>query len=50
LKQANNHYQACAARLEAAAREIESLRKKPASTKIAAPKKTATVKKTDGNS
>jgi len=50
LKQANNHYQACAARLEAAAREIESLRKKPASTKIAAPKKTATAKKTDGNS
>lgn len=27
LKQANNHYQACAARLEAAAREIDSLRK-----------------------
>ncbi|WP_153132878.1 DNA-binding protein [Dechloromonas hortensis] len=50
LKQANNHYQACAARLEAAAREVESLRKKPASTKIVTPKKTATVKKTDGNS
>jgi len=35
LKQANNHYQACAARLEAAAREIESLRK----PKAAAPAK-----------
>lgn len=46
-KQANNHYQACAARLEAAAREIESLRKpKPA----AKPKTSPTPKKPNGNS
>lgn len=32
LKQANNHYQACAARLEAAAREIESLKTSKAKT------------------
>lgn len=32
LKQANNHYQACAARLEAAAREIESLKISKAKT------------------
>lgn len=32
LKQANNHYQACAARLEAAAREIESLKAEKAKT------------------
>lgn len=50
IKQANNHYQACSARLESAAREIESLRKKPATPKTTAPKKTATAKTTDGNS
>lgn len=44
LKQANNHYQACTARLEAAAREIESLRKpKPSPAQKA---KQATAKKT----
>lgn len=32
LKQTNNHYQACAARLEAAAREIESLKAAKAKT------------------
>jgi len=56
LKQANNHYQACAARLEAAAREIESLRK-PAPKAAALAKaltKASTTKKntkpaTDGN-
>lgn len=46
-KQANNHYQACAARLESAAREIESLRRpKPA----AKPKTSPTPKKPNGNS
>ncbi|MBS1157778.1 MAG: mucin-associated surface protein [Proteobacteria bacterium] len=44
LKQANNHYQACAARLEAAAREIESLRKTKATPQPKA--KPATAKKT----
>lgn len=49
-KQANNRYEACAARLEAAAREIESLRKpKPAPAKTPKAKPLA-VKKPNGNS
>jgi len=50
-KQANNHYQAMAARLEAAAREIESLRKPikaPAALKVAAKKPAKTA--SNGNS
>jgi len=50
LKQANNFYQACAARLEAAAREIESLKGNKAKAKpTPVAKKPAAVKKTDGN-
>jgi chromosome segregation ATPase len=49
LKQANIQYQACAARLEAAAREIESLRK-PKAAAAAKPKAKPAPKKTDGNS
>lgn len=41
LRQANNHYQACAGRLEAAAREIESFKAKSATPKAPAPKKAA---------
>lgn len=51
-KQANNHYQAMAARLEATAREIESLRKPKPAKAPAAPKASTrkTTKPTDGNS
>lgn len=43
LRQANNHYQACSARLEEAARTIDELKKKnqPAATKVTKPKTTA---------
>lgn len=51
MNQINNHYQACAARLEAAAREIESMRAKatPKPASKAAPKKTTAAKPTNGN-
>lgn len=39
---ANQHYQACAARLEAAAREIDALKKKPQAAPIKKAKPTAT--------
>lgn len=47
LKTANNHYQACAARLEAAAREIESMRKPKAEAKPKTTAKKTTIKKAD---
>lgn len=47
LKQANIQYQTCAARLESAAREIESLRKPKATPKVATPKPAK--KATNGN-
>lgn len=46
-KQANNHYHACAARLEAAAREIDEIKKKPKTAPTT--KKTTNEKKLDGN-
>lgn len=48
IKQANSLYQACASRLEAAVREIESIRKAKAASRPAAPRK-ATPKTPDEN-